>query len=431
MLGLACLGSSPRSHANRLDAGTHRSSFNPPDDARAALIEVLTGETVRYSRQTECERLLAPELEPPSQNGHIVHLHLHKCAGTTTCDLARANMGASVMDSFQAENNCAALGDGNWLARNGIEPGFSVGCEERKEKARTHPFFMIERWLDSDAPCDNMKHSVVIRDPIDRIVSNVLFTKTQEGYDPIAHSPAQFVSWAAPGKVHAITMEPGAQGPSDAMRGSDMIERSTAAVDNFYVRSFAGPEAFMVPAGQLGQEHLEKAKNTLRSFSVVIMLEKFDTQSAQYAHSFGWQQLFTQQMLQNHTKDHGHQVEVTIDTEGNLEIGQSTAEVARATSEDVFSEEELETLVTANQLDYEAPRHPWPLPSPPPHPIAHDAWRPLYPQFFCYAKQIAAARTEFARAAGATSALQQLEKLVRDKQAQERSAYPPLPAFVS
>ena len=257
MLALACLGALPRRHADRLEAGTLRSGFHPADDERAALIEVLTGETIRYSRPTECGILSPSELESPSEGAEgeipIVHLHLHKCAGTTTCDLARMNMGSGVMDRFQMENNCATLGDGNWLTRNEIVPGFSKSCDERRDLARTHPFVMIERWLDSDAPCDGLKHSVVIRDPIDRIVSNVLFTKNEPGYDSSAHSPAQFVSWAAPGEVHAITNSP------DALQGSNMIERSTATVENFYVRSLAGPEAFMVPAGQLDKGHLEKA----------------------------------------------------------------------------------------------------------------------------------------------------------------------------
>ncbi len=72
-------------------------------------------------------------------------------------------------------------------------------------------------------------------------------------------------------------------------------------------------------------------------------------------------------MLQNHTKEHGHLAEITMDMSGKLQLGQSAAEIARTTSEDVFSEEELETLVTANQLDYEAQhRHRPPVPPPPP-----------------------------------------------------------------
>ena len=254
MLGLACLGGLPRRHADKLDAGTQRVGFHPPDDERAALIELLTGETIRYSRKKECElSLSASELELPPTDGSIVHLHLHKCADTTTCSLARINMGTGIMDRFQMANNCAALGDGNWLETNGIEPGFSVLCDERREKGRTYPFRMIERWLDSDGPCNDLTNGVIIRDPIDRIVSNVLFTKTQPGYDPIAHCPSKFLSWAAPGSKHAI------DGP-EALQGSNMIERSTAAVDNFYVRTFAGPEAFMLPAGQLDQGHLEQAR---------------------------------------------------------------------------------------------------------------------------------------------------------------------------
>ena len=49
-------------------------------------------------------------------------------------------------------------------------------------------------------------------------------------------------------------------------------------------------------------------------------------------------------------------------------------------------------------------------------------------QLFCYAKQLAEARTKVAHGEGATSAVQQLEKLARDRSEQERSAFPPMPA---
>ena len=132
-------------------------------------------------------------------------------------------------------------------------------------------------------------------------------------------------------------------------------------------------------------------------------------------------------MLQNHTKEHGHLAEITMDMSGKLQLGQSAAEIARTTSEDVLSEEELETLVTANQLDYEAPHRHRPPVSPPPPPVTLACCVYLAALLLCQA-QLAVVRTEASRAAGATSALEQIERLVREEAEEQKSAYPPLPA---
>ena len=56
---------------------------------------------------------------------------------------------------------------------------------------------------------------------------------------------------------------------------------STAAYDNFFVRTLAGPGAFFLPAGALTTQHLATAKVVLRRYDVIMMLEKFDEDSVQ------------------------------------------------------------------------------------------------------------------------------------------------------
>ena len=48
-------------------------------------------------------------------------------------------------------------------------------------------------------------------------------------------------------------------------------------VDNFYVRSFAGREAYLRPLGSVSEADLSKAKQVLgETFEVVLILERFD-----------------------------------------------------------------------------------------------------------------------------------------------------------
>jgi hypothetical protein len=129
--------------------------------------------------------------------------------------------------------------------------------------AKTRTFMAVERWLDADAPCANegtpgvdnphLTYGVMLRDPLDRIVSNMLWTQARPGYDPVAHSVDKIMSWVEPGAAHALS-------GADALLDANMIERSTAAYSNFYVRSLAGPDVFGLPVGKVTHQHLLAAK---------------------------------------------------------------------------------------------------------------------------------------------------------------------------
>lgn len=66
------------------------------------------------------------------------------------------------------------------------------------------------------------------------------------------------------------------------------VERSTAAYDNLYVRTLAGREAFSRPAGGVTRAHLEAAKARLATYSVVLILDAYDSQAVQLADRIGW-----------------------------------------------------------------------------------------------------------------------------------------------
>ena len=259
------------------------------------------------------------------------------------CELAQRN-GEKMMDTAQIQENCSPKGDGIWLERNEIGPGYSRACADRMRLAAMTSFMAVERWADRDMCADDLDYAVVVRDPIDRIVSNTIFTQSsaaggpgciEEAYPYEKCTGDAIVGWVAPGaevSLHA----------PEALRRCDLIERSTAGYDNFYVRSLVGPDAFTLPAGSLTREHLTKAKKRLSKYAAIIVLDSFDEQSAQLAHILGWRTLDLGDVA-NSKQSHG--------------LGSAPPP---------FTDAQLAQLAEANALDYE---------------------------LYCFAQQLAAART--------------------------------------
>ena len=105
-----------------------------------------------------------------------------------------------------------------------------------------------------------------------------------------------------------------------------MIGYGTAAWDNFLTRTLGGPDIFRLPARSLNATHLEQAKQKLSNFEIVMMLDEFDTDSAQLAHVLGWQALVVEEPLPAPRAEH---------------------------TTNPFSEEQLKELAEVNQLDME------------------------------------------------------------------------------
>lgn len=115
------------------------------------------------------------------------------------------------------------------------------------------------------------------------------------------------------------------------------IEISTAAYDNFFVRTLAGPDAFFLPAGALTNQHLATAKVVLRRYDVIMMLEKFDEDSVQMKGLLGWTVTAPEVSVADENTRNDHWEAVGLPTEGTVP----------------FSEEQLHTLLRVNKLDYE------------------------------------------------------------------------------
>jgi len=347
----------PRSNESQPQPSGHsRSNESRPfiirrydNDSHAEIIHRLTGEWLYYHSTAACRRVRLPASSPsPRGNRSFAFLHLHKSGGTSICEMARAN--AESMDALQGRHNCAAMGDGNWLKEMGIGPGYSKSCAQRAQM--TSSFMAIERWLDREVCTGTSSYGIVVREPVDRIISNTLYERAAWGW---AATPEEIVGSVLPGAT--VHLDGDAEG-----QPTEMIARGTAAYDNFLVRSLAGPDAFRKPAGSLGRAELRQAKQALLQFDAVMVLDEFDEHSVQLSQFERWSNLVL--LHSNARKEHW--------------------------GDNPFTDEQMATIVAANKLDAE---------------------------FYCFAKALAAARTEAAKQGGnALSAGKQLKRMRDAKQ---------------
>lgn len=130
-------------------------------------------------------------------------------------------------------------------------------------------YMSLERWLDAEL-CQDLQYATLLRDPLDRIVSNEVFTYGKQNHT------GEIMRWVEPGAAHFPDYK------------DQLIDASTATYDNFYIRTLVGASIFKLPAGQITREHLQAAKDRLRGFSVVMVLDGFERHAAQLMQLMGW-----------------------------------------------------------------------------------------------------------------------------------------------
>ena len=135
-----------------------------------------------------------------------------------------------------------------------------------------------------------MATAIMIRDPLDRIVSAVSFEAEFHAHVKTRKLVETIMRSIQPGAMDALE-EP------EALKDTHMIGYGTAAWDNFLTRTLGGPDVFRLPARSLNATHLEQAKQKLSNFEIVMMLDEFDADSAQLAHVLGWHALVVEEHL--------------------------------------------------------------------------------------------------------------------------------------
>jgi len=166
----------------------------------------------------------------------VFFMHLHKAAGTTLCELAVANKArAAGMKSIGTKEfgfNCNIMGDDPGHLGLGVQKQESthgqadglMSCRRRADfmKKNKFTFSAIERWIFPHEICTTtFIYMTCLRNPISRIKSSIKFHVKQ--------TEAQVVHWATKHEFSA----------------SAPISTGSPSVDNFYVRSFAGKEAYL------------------------------------------------------------------------------------------------------------------------------------------------------------------------------------------
>ena len=305
--------------------------------------------TAYHASSSQCPKLSKSDLalqKPLYENATrkpFLWTHIHKCAGSSMCALA--NLNNENMTKAQSTMNCNTCGDtcrisvaetmaceASWAARN-CAYSASLSCTARQNRATRSSFMGQERFVDVElCPAEELNYGIMLREPLERLISNTQYARDMEGYGAWDVSPEQVLSLIQPNASSCL------DGPCDDCMNCDTVERSPAAYDNLYVRTLAGYDPFTLPAGQLTRAHLQAAKARLSAYSVVLILDEYENHEPQLSHWLGW-------------------------TVTSLASERVTETKERSS---FFTDEQLDTLARANELDYE---------------------------LYCFAKSLAAART--------------------------------------
>jgi len=220
---------------------------------------------------------LRPKLEtglrgppkPPTRKKPFLMVHIHKAAGTYMC-----NMAAKARERIVQPNlNC------NWKDHDSyLDSGtrWRVNCDKR------HSFFtrngftygQIERELwPADLCWDEFSYGILLREPIDLMHSEL-------NYRGLYHGGLSKDAVVADFK-RRVESDPPLQTDH-----TQLPEWKT--LDNFQTRILAN--AMAVPAGQIGPEHLERARQVLANFTAVGRVAdlKIDMQRNVFFDSLGW-----------------------------------------------------------------------------------------------------------------------------------------------
>ena len=339
---LVVLACAAASHAARLhsedtalDAHSHHQTRTPTwratsySEVRRASIFHHTGDRLNsYDASEECDMPTISDselLEPlaPRSRGSVLWSHVHKCAGTSICELARTN--EENMTGFQGRHNCNSCGDtcrvNATVAMCGqtedAQCAYSgdISCSTRMHMAAQQSFMGQERFVDADLCTNYVTHGIMLREPLDRLISNTKYARSY-GWDASAEEIVDMVTPGTP--VH--------EEQSNDCDNCGLVERSTFAYDNMFIRTLLGKRGMQVRAGELTRDDLEQAKVRLASYSVVLILDEYDDHTPQLKYTLGWN--------------------VTSLEEENTG-GDGTV------SDSVFTDDQLRTLADANALDYE------------------------------------------------------------------------------
>ena len=215
------------------------------------------------------EQILEPARQPliafqPHQPGKILfHLHFHKAAGSTVCQLANSNKYKTTVTNCNYWKNQTCCGET-------IDQQQSVA----KTIKKLYNFVANERYLPAELDHEYFEYMVVFRRPMERYASHYKYAR--DGYYSEKFM-GKFDSW--------LECQP----------------------DNYMLRNLCGLRCLDKPRGTLNRDDLEYAKNKLDGFKAVLILEDFADSMEIMKIKFGWNVLKYEKnntVIKKHDKRH-------------------------------------------------------------------------------------------------------------------------------
>jgi len=130
-------------------------------------------------------------------------------------------------------------------------------CEDLWRRAEHYNFWANENVVRAPLDCERVEYWVVIRHPIERLISRL--------FKPGAHGRLHFLQFD---EMQAALNRTVVFAPSSSRHEFT----GSAALNNWMVRSIAGPDVYRLPLGGVELEHLRRAERQLDRFAIVLPL---------------------------------------------------------------------------------------------------------------------------------------------------------------
>jgi len=198
--------------------------------------------TPEQTSNTLQQPFIAFQLHQPGKI--LFHLHFHKAAGSTVCQLANLNKYKTTKTNCNYWTNQTCCGET-------VEQQQSVA----KVIQKSYNFVANERYLPAELDHEYFEYMVVFRKPMERYASHYKFAR--DGFYSEKFM-GKFDTW--------LECQP----------------------DNYMLRNLCGLRCLDKPRGTLNREDLEYAKNKLNGFKAVLILEDFAESMEIMKRKFGW-----------------------------------------------------------------------------------------------------------------------------------------------
>mmetsp|Transcript_2038 Transcript_2038/g.5170 ORF Transcript_2038/g.5170 Transcript_2038/m.5170 type:complete len:426 (+) Transcript_2038:100-1377(+) len=209
--------------------------------------------------------------------------HVSKSAGTTfcACGMRSGCLGFGMdEESDPVLQNChaglwdkSAPDDSPHWGAEGNHPEQFDTCDGLAEYATSQNYTLEgnENYLISEGVCPQFWNVVILRDPIERLVSHL---------SELTRIPEQ-----SPWRFREVRVGDALWNPHN-LTPQTIFQEIPILSDNFYIRSLLGRDVYRLPFGAITEEHLEQAKKVVEKFDMVLL--KSDNLMDEIQQLMGW-----------------------------------------------------------------------------------------------------------------------------------------------